>query len=106
MFVTKNKKIKKTIFHDRHPKKASASESDLSIADCRKWIEEIFKTYPETNFTKDVLQFVEDALQNSRTYVDFFAHLIMKLFVDSGLILVDSHHPALRKLEVSFLNKY
>ncbi|MBJ8026728.1 bacillithiol biosynthesis cysteine-adding enzyme BshC [Bacillus cereus group sp. N21] len=105
VFVTKNKKIKKTIFHDRHPKKASASESDLSIADCRKWIEEIFKTYPETNFTKDVLQFVEDALQNSRTYVDFFAHLIMKLFVDSGLILVDSHHPALRKLEVSFFKQ-
>ncbi|PFZ08625.1 bacillithiol biosynthesis cysteine-adding enzyme BshC [Bacillus pseudomycoides] len=105
VFVTKNKKIKKTIFHDRHPKKASASESDLSIEDCRKWIEEIFKTYPETNFTKDVLQFVEDALQNSRTYVDFFAHLIMKLFVDSGLILVDSHHPALRKLEVSFLKQ-
>ncbi|MEB3054326.1 bacillithiol biosynthesis cysteine-adding enzyme BshC [Bacillus pseudomycoides] len=105
VFVTKNKKIKKTIFHDRHPKKASASESDLSIEDCRKWIEEIFKTYPETNFTKDVLQFVEDALQNSRTYVDFFAHLIMKLFVDSGLILVDSHHPALRKLEVSFFKQ-
>ncbi|PEP62484.1 bacillithiol biosynthesis cysteine-adding enzyme BshC [Bacillus pseudomycoides] len=105
MFVTKNKKIKKTIFHDRHPKKASASEFDLSIEDCRKWIEEIFKTYPETNFTKDVLQFVEDALQNSRTYVDFFAHLIMKLFVDSGLILVDSHHPALRKLEVSFFKQ-
>ncbi|PFE05888.1 bacillithiol biosynthesis cysteine-adding enzyme BshC [Bacillus cereus] len=105
VFVTKNKKIKKTIFHDRLLKKASASESELSKEDCRKWIEEIFKTYPETNFTKDVLQFVEDALQNSRTYVDFFAHLIMKLFVDSGLILVDSHHPALRKLEVSFFKQ-
>lgn len=104
-FVTKNKKIKKTIFHDRHPKKASASESDLSIEDCRKWIEEIFKTYPETKFTKDVLRFVEDALQKSRTYVDFFAQLVMKLFVDSGLILVDSHHPALRKLEVSFFKQ-
>ncbi|HEK9099279.1 bacillithiol biosynthesis cysteine-adding enzyme BshC [Bacillus pfraonensis] len=105
VFVMKNKKIKKTIFHDRYPKKASASESDISIEDCRKWLEEIFKTYPETNFTKDVLQVVENALQNSRTYVDFFAHLIMKLFVDSGLILVDSHHPALRKLEVSFFKQ-
>lgn len=105
VFVMKNKKIKKTIFHDRHPKKASASESEVSIEDCRKWIQEIFKTYPETNFTKDVLQFVEDALQNSRTYVDFFARLIMKLFADSGLILVDSHHPALRKLEVSFFKQ-
>ncbi|MDM5156104.1 bacillithiol biosynthesis cysteine-adding enzyme BshC [Bacillus sp. DX1.1] len=105
VFVTKNKKIKKTIFHDRHPKNASASESALSIEDCKKWIEEIFKTYPETNFTKDVLQFVEDALQQSHTYVDFFARLIMKLFADSGLILVDSHHPALRKLEVSFFKQ-
>lgn len=29
----------------------------------------------------------------------------MKLFADSGLILVDSHHPALRKLEVSFFKQ-
>ncbi|KFM98713.1 bacillithiol biosynthesis cysteine-adding enzyme BshC [Bacillus clarus] len=105
IFVTKNRKVKKTIFHDRHPKKASASESDLSLEDCRNWIEEIFKTYPETNFTKDVLQFVEDALKKSRTYVDFFAHLITNLFADSGLILVDSHHPALRKLEVPFFKR-
>ncbi len=104
-FVTKNKKIKKTIFHDRYPKKASASESEFSIEDCRKWVEEIFKTYPETNFTKDVLQFVDDALGKSHTYVDFFAHLITKMFANSGLILVDSHHPALRKLEVPFLQQ-
>ncbi len=55
--------MKKTIFYDRNPKKASASESELSVEDCRNWIEEIFKTYPETNFTKDVLKFVDDALK-------------------------------------------
>lgn len=104
-FVTKNKKIKKTIFHDRNPKKASASESEISLEDCRKWIEEIFKTYPETNFTKDVLQFIDDSLRKSNTYVDFFGHLIMKMFVNSGLILVDSHHPELRKLEVPFFKQ-
>ncbi|MGR5868092.1 hypothetical protein ACT7C5_09605 [Bacillus pacificus] len=26
----------------------------------------------------------------------------MKMFINSGLILVDSHHPELRKLEVPF----
>lgn len=104
-FVTKNKKIKKMIFHDRHSKKASASESEISIEDCSKWIEEIFKTYPETNFTKDVLQFIQEALEESSTYVDFFARLITKLFADTGLILVDSHHPNLRKLEVSFFKR-
>ena len=104
-FVTKNEKIKKTIFHDRNPKKASASESELSVEDCRKWIEDIFKTYPETNFTKDVLRFVDDALNKSNTYVDFFAYLITKMFAKSGLILVDSHHPELRKLEVPFFKR-
>ncbi|PEX91287.1 bacillithiol biosynthesis cysteine-adding enzyme BshC [Bacillus cereus] len=104
-FVTKNEKIKKTIFHDRNQKKASASESELSVEDCRKWIEDIFKTYPETNFTKDVLRFVDDALNKSNTYVDFFAYLITKMFAKSGLILVDSHHPELRKLEVPFFKR-
>ena len=46
-FVMKNKNIKKTIFHDRNPKKASASESELSVEDCRKWIEEILKRIPK-----------------------------------------------------------
>ncbi|MDA2515436.1 bacillithiol biosynthesis cysteine-adding enzyme BshC [Bacillus cereus] len=104
-FVAKNKKMKKTIFYDRNPKKASASESELSVEDCRSWIEEIFKTYPETNFTKDVLKFVDDALKKSNTYVDFFAHLITKIFANSGLILVDSHHPELRKLEIPFFKR-
>ncbi|HDV8361934.1 TPA: bacillithiol biosynthesis cysteine-adding enzyme BshC [Bacillus cereus] len=104
-FVAKNKKMKKTIFYDRNPKKASASESELSVEDCRNWIEEIFKTYPETNFTKDVLKFVDDALKKSNTYVDFFAHLITKIFANSGLILVDSHHPELRKLEIPFFKR-
>lgn len=104
-FVAKNKKMKKTIFYDRNPKKASASESELSVEDCRSWIEEIFKTYPETNFTKDVLKFVDDALKKSNTYVDFFAHFITKIFANSGLILVDSHHPELRKLEIPFFKR-
>lgn len=29
----------------------------------------------------------------------------MKMFVNSGLILVDSHHPELRKLEVPFFKQ-
>ena len=41
-FVAKNKKMK-NYFYDRNPKKASASESELSVEDCRNWIEEILK---------------------------------------------------------------
>ena len=29
----------------------------------------------------------------------------MKMFMNSGLILVDSHHPELRKLEVPFFKQ-
>ncbi|MGG0186651.1 bacillithiol biosynthesis cysteine-adding enzyme BshC [Bacillus rhizoplanae] len=104
-FVTKNGKVKKTIFYERHPYKASASEMEISIEDCKRWIEEIFKTYPETKYTKDVLGFIDECLQQSRTYVDFFAHLITKLFTHSGLILVDSHHPILRNMEVPFFKE-
>ncbi|ENQ3104593.1 bacillithiol biosynthesis cysteine-adding enzyme BshC [Bacillus cereus] len=105
VFVTKNGKVKKTIFHGRNLNKASASETEISIEDCQHWIEEIFKTYPETKHTKDLLRLVEECLQQSRTYVDFFARFITKLFMHSGLILVDSHHPILRNIEVPFLKE-
>ena len=33
------------------------------------------------------------------TYTDFFAKIITALFKDYGLLLVDSAHPELRKIE-------
>lgn len=105
VFVSKNNKIKKTILYNAEKKKMSASEMKLSKEECKRWIEEIFKTYPETNYTNEVLQFVEESLLRSRTYVDFFANLVAKLFKDTGLIFVDAHHPELRKLEISYFEQ-
>lgn len=101
VFVSKNEKIKKTILYSSEKNKMSASEMKLSVEDGQRWIEEVFKTYPETHYTNEVLRFVEDSLHRSRTYVDFFANLVAKLFEDTGLIFVDAHHPELRKLEIS-----
>lgn len=101
VFVSKNEKIKKTILHNPQQSKMSASRMTLSIEECQSWIEEVFKTYPETNHTNEVLRFVNESLLQSHTYVDFFANLVAKLFKDTGLILVDAHHPELRQLEIS-----
>src|SRR5699024_10339817 len=56
-------------------------------------------------YTKDVYQMLMDSIDASDTYVDWFAHLMMTLFREEGIVLMDSAHPSLREIETPFLKK-
>ncbi|MFD3448036.1 bacillithiol biosynthesis cysteine-adding enzyme BshC [Microbacteriaceae bacterium 4G12] len=102
VFVMNNGRMKKSIIPQTETKKTIASNTPLDYDLCWNWVQEVFKTYPETKYTKDLLQLVQDCLRKSNTYVDFFAHMIMELFKEEGLILIDSGSDELRELEKAF----
>jgi bacillithiol biosynthesis cysteine-adding enzyme BshC len=102
--VMRNGQIRKSVLPQLNVKKASASETPLNYDLCVTWVESVFKTFQETNHTKQLLQLVKDCLKRSETYTDFFAYIITELFKEEGLILVDSGSPELRKLEASFFS--
>jgi bacillithiol synthase len=102
--VKANDRVKKKIFYQRE-EKTIASQTVLNEEQCRKWIDEVVKTYGETTYTKDVRTLLYDALHASTTYVDFFAHLILHLFKKEGLVLVDSGAEELRKIEAPYFSK-
>ncbi|MBX4313617.1 bacillithiol biosynthesis BshC, partial [Mycobacterium tuberculosis] len=58
--------------------------------------------YGETEHTKSLLQFTDAAIDQSETYVDFFAQITMSLFKNYGLLIVDSGDKGLRKLEKEY----
>ena len=57
---------------------------------CMEWVEEIIETFGETDHTNELLSFMREAVQKSETFVDFFAQIIMELFKDEGLLVIDS----------------
>ncbi len=66
---------------------------------CIEWVEEIIETFGETEHTNELLFFMREAVQESETFVDFFAQIVMELFKDEGLLVIDSGYQGLRYLE-------
>ncbi len=92
--------LSKTTFHQKDNKqKRMVSKVSLNKQQLKKWYRDVIASFGETPFTKDVLDFLDAQVQDQMTYTDFFAKIITALFKDYGLLLVDSAHPELRKIE-------
>ena len=103
LFVNENNRIKKKIISQKQINKSSVSTMDLDKDVCNRWIEEIFETYTETEFTNDLIHKLKECVNLSSTYVDFFIYIINELFKGTGLVLIDSASKELRAIESGFL---
>lgn len=79
--------------------KKSISYVNIDKEKTIEWINQAFQDLIETENTKSLYECVQSCLQNSTSYVDFFARLIFKFFPNQGIVLIDSAHPDVRKLE-------
>ncbi|MGV2942114.1 bacillithiol biosynthesis cysteine-adding enzyme BshC [Mesobacillus sp. LC4] len=102
VYVMKNNKQEKWIYPEKNLEKKMISEVCINRELCYSWVEEIIETYGETKHTKQVLEFALESLKTAESFVDFFARIIMELFKDSGLLIVDSGNKELRKLEKDY----
>ncbi|PGL70028.1 bacillithiol biosynthesis cysteine-adding enzyme BshC [Bacillus sp. AFS055030] len=100
-----NNKVKKQTFYQKTTFSHAASRTELDQQDMKKWIDKIVKTFDETNYTKELLEELYAMIEQSTTYVDFFAKIIFKLFQKEGLVLIDADDPNVRKLESSLFNE-
>ncbi len=105
VFVERNNKIEKKIYPEKVLDKRMVSAIDLNHDLCYQWVEGIIKSFGETAYTKDLLLVFEKAIHESKTFVDFFAWIVMHLFKDSGLLIIDSGDENIRKLEKEFFIK-
>ncbi|HET7616038.1 MAG TPA: bacillithiol biosynthesis cysteine-adding enzyme BshC, partial [Bacillales bacterium] len=104
-YVMNRTNIRKVSVPGRAPQKKSASATKINKEELKSWIEEMIRASGETEHTKEILRLLEESLDRSRTYVDWFCHLIMRLFGKSGLVLVDSGDENLRAVESDFFKK-
>ena len=105
IFIEKDQKIEKKIYPEKLFDKRMVSAISLNQELCNHWVEAIIQSFGETEHTKDLLHMVRTAINNSKTFVDFFSYIIMELFKDTGLLIIDSGDERLRKLEKEFFLK-
>ncbi len=102
IFSSENNAIYKHRFQSELNNKKSITHINLNQDEAEAWIKAAFADLQETTYTKSVYEKVVQCLELSETYVDFFARLIFELFPDEGIVLIDSAHEDVRRMESDF----
>lgn len=105
VFVPSNQKISKWTYPEKVVQKKMVSDIVLNKDICLNWVEQIIENFGETNHTKQLLSFAQEQLKKSNTFVDFFANLVMELFKDYGLLIVDSGDSQFRLLQKEYFTQ-
>lgn len=102
IYVAESGKVKKRVYPDVPQEKRMVSDLPLDGEVCSKWIDDIVKTYGETETTNKLLDFLSRCLDESKTFVDFFASIVLRLFASEGLVVLNAADASLRAIESSF----
>lgn len=103
VFKLEKQRLVKSIFPQKLPsEKRMISRIEFDKDQMESWYKKIIASFGETEHTKGILQFLYDCLSKSHTYTEFFVSIVNELFKNYGLLLIDSAHPDLRKIESTY----
>ncbi|MGG1630462.1 bacillithiol biosynthesis cysteine-adding enzyme BshC [Rossellomorea sp. NRS-1567] len=99
IYVEKGSKLEKIGYPERITEKKMTSHITYKKTVMKKWLHEILVILGETEHTKQLASDLTKMIDEEEDIVRFFAHFVMSLFKDFGLLVIDSAYPLLRKLE-------
>ncbi|AGT31426.1 hypothetical protein M493_05640 [Geobacillus genomosp. 3] len=102
VYVVEDGEVKKAAYPHRLNEKRMAADVPLDRELAGAWVERVVKTYGETDITNELLSFLTACLDDSRTFVDFFAAIVLRLFANDGLVVLNAGDAAVRPLERRF----
>ncbi|TDL72641.1 bacillithiol biosynthesis cysteine-adding enzyme BshC [Rhodococcus qingshengii] len=105
VFMPVEQRVDKWSYPEKVKQKKMVSDINLNKEICREWVSNLIENFGETNHTKQLISFAEEALLNSTTFVDFFANIVMEFFKDFGLLIVDSGDSNFRLLQKENFSK-
>lgn len=97
-----NNRLSKNQYREKYVLKVMASDASYEQEKMVSFVKDLFSTYGETVYTKDLLNEVLDAVKKENTFTGFFVHLMNGLFQDEGLLFIDSAYKPLRELESDY----
>ncbi|SDM51385.1 bacillithiol biosynthesis cysteine-adding enzyme BshC [Psychrobacillus sp. OK028] len=102
VYIERSRTLQKLVYPEKSRTKKIASESSFDQQLMDGYLNEIFKSLPETLYTKKLKSKVMELLENNLTYTSFFTALMNELFQEEGLLLIDAAYKPLRKLESDY----
>jgi bacillithiol synthase len=105
VFVPVNQKVDKWNYPERVFQKKMVSDIQLNQESCLSWVQNLIENFGETEYTNSLLEFAKQQILTSTSFVDFFANIIMELFKDYGLLIVDSGNREFRQLQKEFFKQ-
>jgi bacillithiol synthase len=105
VFVPVNQKVDKWSYPERVLQKKMVSDIQLNHDNCLLWVQNLIENFGETEHTNSLIDFAKQQLLSSTTFVDFFANIIMELFKDYGLLIVDSGNKEFRQLQKEYFKQ-
>ncbi|MFJ7825051.1 bacillithiol biosynthesis cysteine-adding enzyme BshC [Psychrobacillus sp. NPDC096623] len=102
VYIERSRTLQKLVYPEKSRTKKIASESSFDQQLMDGYLNEIFKSLPETLYTKKLQSKVMGLLENNLTYTSFFTAMMNELFQEEGLLLIDAAYKPLRKLESDY----
>ncbi|TSB46317.1 bacillithiol biosynthesis cysteine-adding enzyme BshC [Alkalicoccobacillus porphyridii] len=104
VYRSKEQKWKKHPIEDVDTQ-CAASEKSIPKEELARWLDGVFESLPETEFTKPLFEQILSVADTSDTYTEFFIQLMNEFFLQEGLVFVDANHPDVRKIEAEFFKQ-
>ncbi|WP_202076947.1 bacillithiol biosynthesis cysteine-adding enzyme BshC [Caldalkalibacillus salinus] len=100
-----NENVTKLSLSESEQSRTSMSYLSLPKDEVRAWLNQFFESQPETEFSHELKDLLLSNMEQSTTFVDYFASLLHHLFQDYGLLMIDSADEALRTLETEMFKQ-
>jgi len=100
-----NGRVEKLNFPHVEYGKKTASTASLNKTKIRNYLEEYFRSLPETAHSADLQQMVFGFLDTTETYTEFFSAFINHFFNEEGLLFIDAAHPEMRRYETQYFKR-
>ncbi|WKA53599.1 bacillithiol biosynthesis cysteine-adding enzyme BshC [Planococcus shixiaomingii] len=100
-----NHRVDKLNFPHAEYGKHTASTAVLNKEKVRSFLEEYFRSLPETEYSKSLHELAFSFLQKTATFTDFFSAILNYFFHEEGLLYIDAAYPELRKYEAPYFMK-
>ncbi|RPF56089.1 bacillithiol biosynthesis cysteine-adding enzyme BshC [Aquisalibacillus elongatus] len=102
VYTYQDQRLHKHRIQSTDPEKTPVSKRVIDKESMLAWINDLFKSLRETEYTNDLYERLINLVEDGDTYVDLFAKFTNTLFAHEGLVLVDSDADELRDIEADY----
>ncbi|MBS4193887.1 bacillithiol biosynthesis cysteine-adding enzyme BshC [Lederbergia citri] len=105
VYAEAGQSLKKISFAGNNDEKKMTSHIYYNKDEMHQWVNTVFTHFGEKVHTKQLLSSLHSAIMQYDSITDLFSYIVMSLFKDYGLLIIDSADPALRRLEEPFFSR-